>query len=78
MNAAPDPFDLLLQRLSDARLADEDTLRRGASLEERTASHDVLVRLRSEVAMFRTDHGLEPINVSGLHDSRTRRGIDLD
>ena len=67
-------FDDLLRCLKEARLADEDMHRRTASLEERTASHETLLKVRAEIASLRAETGLEPMETSGLHDSRTRRG----
>jgi len=77
MNSEAQRFDDLLGCLEEARLADEDVHRRNASLEERTASHDTLVKLRAEIASLRVEAGLEPMDTSGLHDSRTRRGTNV-
>ncbi len=78
MNPEVSRFDDLLRCLKEARLADEDVHLRNASLEERTASHDTLLRLRAEIASLRVETGLEPMETSVLHDSRTKRGIYID
>lgn len=75
MEAATDYFNALLRRLEEARFADEEIHRRNGSLTERTASHDVLMELRAEIARVRAEAGLASMDVSGLHDSRTRRGV---
>ncbi len=77
MNPEATRFDDLLRSLKDARLADEDVHRRDASLEERTASHEALLKVRAEIASLRAETGLEPMETSGLHDSRTRRGTNV-
>lgn len=68
-------FEDLLRRLKEARLADEALHRRNGSLTERAASHDTLVMLRAEIARVRASTGSDSMDASGLHDSRTRRGI---
>ncbi len=47
------PFDDLLKRLEQARIADEETHGRESSLAERTASRDALMAVRSEMAKYR-------------------------
>ncbi len=77
MNTEAQRFDDLLRCLEEARLADEDVHRHNSSLEERTASHDTLVKLRAEMASLRVERALEPMETSGLHDSRARRGTNV-
>ena len=77
MSTALNSFDEVLRCLEDARVKDEEIHSRPASLEERTASHDALLRLRAEMAQIRTVRELGPIRTSGLHDSRTTRGTRL-
>ncbi len=77
MNPEATRFDDLLRSLKDARLADEDVHRRDASLEERTASNETLLKLRAEIASLRAERALEPMETSGLHDSRARRGTNV-
>jgi hypothetical protein len=74
MSTALSRFDVLLSRLENARLEDEEIHSRPASLEERATSHDSLMDLRAEIAEIRAKGEAGPITVSGLHDSRTRQG----
>jgi hypothetical protein len=78
MDIALDRFEILLGRLEDARLNDEGVHRHFSSLEERSASHDVLMSLRAEMAQIRDEGTLEEILVASPHDSRTRQGTRLD
>ncbi len=71
---ATDRFDVLLQELIAARLADDEIHRRASSIEQRSASHDVLTTLRAEIASLRAVRGEEPMRTVGLHDLRTRLG----
>ncbi len=75
MSADTEHFEDLLRRLEEARLADEALHRRNGSLTERAASHDTLAMLRAEIARVRVATGLDSMDASGLHDSRTRRGV---
>ncbi len=68
-------FQALLTELNGARMKDEELHRLGASLAQRVESHERLLRLRAEVARARAEAGLDPIKVSGVRDSRTRRGV---
>lgn len=77
MDAREVRFDDLLRCLKDARVADEEMHRRNSSLEERTLSHRALVELRAKIANLRIGTGFEPMETSGLHDSRTSRSIDI-
>ena len=78
MDIALDRFEILLGRLEDARLNDEDVHSHVSSLEERSASHDVLMSLRAEMAQIRDEGSLDEILVASPHDSRTRQGTRLD
>lgn len=71
------PFNELLEQLEKARVADEELHRRGASLAERTESHDRLMSLRAALAEMRKV-AAQDLPVTGLHDSRVRRGTLLD
>jgi hypothetical protein len=77
MSTALSRFDDLLSRLESTRLVHEEVHSRPASLEERAATHDSLLELRAEIARIRVERGIQPIAVSGLHDSRTRQGTRL-
>ncbi|GMR02165.1 MAG: hypothetical protein BMS9Abin20_0493 [Acidimicrobiia bacterium] len=68
-------FEDLLRRLEEARIADEALHRRTGSLTERAASRDTLTMLRAEIARVRAEIGFDSMEASGLHDSRTRRGV---
>jgi len=61
-------FDDLLRRLEDARVSDDEIHGRDSSLAERTASRELLMRLRAEMADFR----------AGLETSSTETGVSLD
>ncbi|MFV2000899.1 MAG: hypothetical protein ACC654_11100 [Acidimicrobiia bacterium] len=66
-DGARNGFDDLLRRLEDARLSDDKIHERDSSLAERTASRELLMQLRAEMAEFR----------AGLETSSTDTGVAL-
>ncbi len=74
MDRGVDRFEHLLRCLEEARLADEDVHRRSCSLSERIASHDLLVRLRAEIAEVRLEIAPKLVETPDLHAVGTRRG----
>lgn len=70
-----DHLEELLSRLGAARFADEAVHRRDGSLMERVVAHGRLVELRADIARVRAEIGCAAMEVAGLHDSRSRRGI---